>query len=79
VTGIQRIAKGRQTQARDVHCLVAVIRLPHVQSDLLITLSTPTSSAAGSQAGTFNPAGTALLFRNVLETLSIKDYSLFGA
>jgi hypothetical protein len=71
---MQKIFKGRQSQVKDVHCLVALVRLPQVQSDLLVSLTTPCSSSSVDDT-----SGTLQLFQDMLKTLVIKDYSLFGA
>ncbi|PNH08418.1 putative ran guanine nucleotide release factor [Tetrabaena socialis] len=70
------LVRGRQTvrrgqEANDTIMLLAVLRLPRLASDLLITLSTP---AAAQQAGEESEE----VVRLVLRTLRVLEYGLFG-
>lgn len=87
VHGRQRIGKGRQDAAscgNTVDLLLAVVRLPHVASDLLVTLNTPvhidpaSASAADAGAGHKDAAHSGQLLRRVLHSFRIDDWGLFG-
>ena len=65
--------------------IMAVIRLQSVASEVLITLNTPMHVSERSAAAEATGAGpkaehlaAPVLFRQVLATFKIKDYSLFG-
>lgn len=65
--------------------LLGVIRLPQHGSDLVISLNTPgfisAASAAAEHAGAgakSGPSQALPLFRRVLASIRIVDYSLFG-
>ena len=69
-----------------VQVLLAVVRLPAHGSDLLVTLNTPSfisaASAAAEEAGAGpKSAHTAApaLFADILRTLKILDWGLFGS
>lgn len=57
---------------RTVHIRLCVLRLPEQTTDLLITLSTPIE-----EMDNVNPP-SAELFRHIISTLRIRDWSLFG-
>ncbi len=87
LTGTQIVSKGRQSQDKANHISVtlAVLRLPTVRSDVLITLNSPvvistTSQAAESAGAGFKQrhlyAGT--LMRQILGSLTVVDWGLFG-
>ena len=80
-------SKGRQSAdaSNAVHVLLAVIRLPRVQSELLLTLNTPMfisgASAAAAQAGSGQKQlhlQAPQLMQQVLQSLRIVDWGLFG-
>jgi hypothetical protein len=69
-----------------VQVLLLVVRLPDQGSDLLISMNTPSfinpASSAAEHAGSgAKPAYLAApgLFKQIIATLRIVDYSLFGA
>ncbi|KAG2445043.1 hypothetical protein HYH02_008911 [Chlamydomonas schloesseri] len=85
------LVRGRQTvrrgqQAADTCVLLAVLRLPHVGSDLLITLSTPSApppAAAGEAAAAAAAAGLGEaeqqeLMVGMLRSLRVHSWELFG-
>lgn len=87
VVGAMKASKGRQgpEAANQVAVCQGVLRLPHVHSLVLITLCTPTHISANSSAA----EDTALrdtslverapgLFKDVFESFSVHDWSLFG-
>lgn len=87
VTGQQVVAKGRQQQeaANDVEVLLAVVRLPQVQSDVLISFNAPRyiseHSASAQQAGAGWQSGASharALFLDILKTFRVLDWGLFG-
>ena len=65
---------------------MAIIRLQHVASEVLVTLNTlvhvseRSAAAAAVQPGpkAADHRAAAALFRQALSSLKIKDYSLFG-
>jgi hypothetical protein len=60
---------------------LCVIRLPSVQSELLVTLSTPCDEDESSLMSSSLSASLLLstdIFREVLSTLQVRDWSLFG-
>jgi hypothetical protein len=77
--GMQRMAKGRDRdvdgnprphqQVVDAQIELCVVRMPQVQTDLLLTLSRTKSSS---------DAQLSEEFRRVLSTLKIHDWGLFG-
>ncbi|KAI8590988.1 hypothetical protein BDZ88DRAFT_412998 [Geranomyces variabilis] len=89
VTGRQSIAKFNE-QSADAHNVVliclAVVRLPDVATDLLLSLNCPTVLAPLSSSAAAVPrpaAGDELeakeIFARMLHSLRILDWSLFGA
>jgi Ran-interacting Mog1 protein len=93
-TGYQKVAMGREfdmagnRRHQEVHWIrieICVIRLPHVGTDLLVTLSTP-SNASLHQSNTIAATNGDVdicdeptdLFRQIMSTLRIRDWSLFG-
>lgn len=80
--GRQKVALGREVdvvgnpriqEVRVVDVELCVIRLPAVQSDVLITLSTP--SQLHPQDNSSAPSN---VFRDALASFQIRDWSLFG-
>ncbi|KAK9814741.1 hypothetical protein WJX72_010720 [[Myrmecia] bisecta] len=85
--GAQAVSKGRQGQEalNQVQICQACIRLPSVDSDLLITLNTPMHISEHSAAAEHAGAGAKdahvtapQLLQDMLLTLEIKDWGLFG-
>ncbi len=77
-TGYRCLVVGQQTLRRGggpttVDVLMAVLRLPRVNSDLVVTLTTPHAVPAAAAA-----ANTEQLMREVLVSLKVLDWSLFG-
>lgn len=88
LVGQQVVSKGRQGSSalNKIQVALCVVRLPQQVTDLLITLNTPIfiseHSAAAEHAGAgFKGAHLTapLLFRQMLKTFKIVDWSLFGA
>eukprot|EP00877_Chromochloris_zofingiensis_P006208 jgi/Chrzof1/1840/Cz10g23090.t1_PPD8[v5.2] len=87
VRGTQDVSKSREGPAavNRVQLLVALIRLPDYESDIIITLNTPVfisqySSSAqltGSGAQAWHEDAPAL-FQAILKTFKINDYDVFG-
>ena len=80
-------SKGRQANeaANIVQVLLEVIRLPHVGSDVVITLNTPMVVSERSAAAQDTGAGPKTLhhaapelFRRMTASFAIHDWSLFG-
>ena len=68
-----------------VQVMLAIIRLRHVASEVLVTLNTPvhvserSAAAAAVQPGPkADHRAASALFRQALASLKIKDYGLFG-
>lgn len=87
VTGHFAASKGRQGQdaLNKVHVMMLIVRLPHVATDVLLTMNTPmyihAASAAAAQAGsgykdTYLTAPA--LFGQIVRSLKIVDWKLFG-
>lgn len=82
------VVRGRQTmrrgqQAADTCVLLAVLRLPHVSSDLLITLSTPSApqtpvAGAVVSAPALGEGEQQELMAAVLRSLRVQSWELFG-
>ncbi|KAG2496033.1 hypothetical protein HYH03_005955 [Edaphochlamys debaryana] len=70
VSGSMTVRRGQDTQ--DTAVLLAVLRMPHVASDLLLTLSTPAAAPAPAQAEAEGVMSAAL------RSLEIRDWGLFG-
>ncbi|GAB4820979.1 hypothetical protein N2152v2_008025 [Parachlorella kessleri] len=87
VVGQQAVAKGRQGMhaLNKIQVILCNIRIPQYRSDLLITLNTPIYISEHSAAAEHAGAGykgahltSPMLFRQMLESLQITDWSLFG-
>lgn len=77
-SGYRCLVAGQQTLRRGggpttVDVLMAVLRLPRVNSDLAVTLTTPHAVPAAAAA-----ANAEQLMREVLRSLKVLDWSLFG-
>lgn len=81
--GFQRVKMGRSVdvggyprsqEERHVRLELGLVRLPSVQTDLLLTLSTPCAPNPKESASPEQSAD----FRTILTTLQIRDWSLFG-
>mmetsp|Transcript_3372 Transcript_3372/g.5540 ORF Transcript_3372/g.5540 Transcript_3372/m.5540 type:complete len:210 (+) Transcript_3372:56-685(+) len=84
--GMQRVAKGRDVDMAgnprilpiiNVQIELAVLRLPQVQTDLLITVSR--TIKAGDATTTQQQPQLSEEFQRILATFEIRDWSLFGA
>lgn len=82
--GVQVIAKSRDSQkmANRVQVSIVVVRLPSVESELLVTLNTPLeggSSNSQTSAATMENARQApQLFRRIASTIKINNWDLFN-
>ena len=90
--GRQLVAKGRDTDiagnprqlvAHWVRIDLCAIRLPSVDTDILVTLTTPTTPTTGEPQSSSSSSSAPLerlddLFANVLRSVRIIDWSLFG-
>lgn len=68
------IPRQGRSEAKEVHICLAVVRLPEVTSELILTFNCPAEVV--SSAPNHSPMG---LLRGVLRTLEIRDWSLFGS
>eukprot|EP01105_Mastigella_eilhardi_P004796 TRINITY_DN1646_c0_g1_i2.p1 TRINITY_DN1646_c0_g1~~TRINITY_DN1646_c0_g1_i2.p1 ORF type:complete len:200 (-),score=72.04 TRINITY_DN1646_c0_g1_i2:118-717(-) len=80
--GVQRVTKFKEHAANKVAVKVCVLRLPRVQTDLVVSLNTPLEIAADSSSSSHGtrltpPAEAAAFFDSLLASLNILDYSLF--
>ena len=82
-----KAAKGQQgaDEANTVQALMALLRFPHVASDVLVTLSTPLHisgrSAAAEHAGSGHKTahhGAPHLFEAMLASFRVHSWGLFG-
>ena len=83
--GFQKVAMGsdtdiwgnpRQQEIRLIRVELCVLRLPSVQTDILVTLSSPSEpNPQDSTVASLQPTDT---FQRVLSTFLIRDWSLFG-
>lgn len=87
IEGQMRASKGRQAEhaANQVHVMICVLRLPHVTSDIVISLSTAVSVSEHSAAAADAGAGSRTdhlrapgLFESMIQTFAINDWGLFG-
>lgn len=86
--GYQTVAKARQTAdtSNYVQIILGVVRLPQVQTDIVISLNTPAyineKSASAEHAGSGAKSAylrAPELFRRMLQSFRILDMSLFGS
>jgi hypothetical protein len=86
VSGTFRASKGRDAAelANNVLLLLAVLRFPQHEADLLVSVNAPVCVAGGSSAGLQGgeqPAaqGQAVgVMQGVLRSLKVEDWGLFG-
>jgi hypothetical protein len=90
--GHQRVRMGRDfdisgnrrldQEEKFIRVDLCVIRLPSVSTDLLVTVSTPTANDPPNENSNVQqqqqPVATSEVFREVLSTLEIRDWGLFG-
>ena len=77
---ISKFKEGREA-ANLVHVLLAVIRLPSVETDITLTLYTPIKVSERSSSKvdrTISKEESVAIFKQVLSSFEIRDYSLFG-
>lgn len=88
-SGFQRVTMGRATNVAEnarlpqemhhVSIQLAVFRLPQHATDLLVTLSTPSAAIGDDDHGdNCELQRQAELFRKIISSLQIRDWSLFG-
>lgn len=85
VVGDQRVAKFKEGESAKnvVRVYVGNVRLPSVTTDVVVSISVPLLiNPASSSAGSFQFADSAevgaAIFKQVVTTLSVHDWSLFG-
>eukprot|EP00029_Vermamoeba_vermiformis_P005785 TRINITY_DN2102_c0_g1_i1.p1 TRINITY_DN2102_c0_g1~~TRINITY_DN2102_c0_g1_i1.p1 ORF type:complete len:193 (-),score=62.05 TRINITY_DN2102_c0_g1_i1:164-742(-) len=85
--GRQQVAKFNESAANIVNLYLAVIRMPAIQTDLLVTFNEPAAlNPASSSSRHIDPnsanqsfAGESLqLFQNLIRTLEVRDTSIFA-
>ncbi len=88
--GLQRVSKYREgaQQANDVRVYVAVLRLPEVTSDIVVSFNSPvhinnaSASAEAVNQNTLrdycNEPHTTALFEGFIASLQVLDFGLFG-
>ncbi|CAB9500127.1 Ran guanine nucleotide release factor [Seminavis robusta] len=62
----------RQQESQSIRVELCVLRLPSVETDLLITLSTPTPNTATEEQNEFSP-----IFQQIVSSFQIRDWTLF--
>jgi len=82
ISFIQRISKFREAAQNDVLIIVGVVRIPSVNSDILISLSTPiridaSSSSAKSTTKLVSQEEAANTLSTVLQSFIVRRWSLF--
>jgi hypothetical protein len=78
------VSKYKEEARNIINIYLGLIRLPHVGTDILITLNNPVviqpTSAVSEAANAQRPADEAMqLFRTILHSFNIIDWSLFAA
>ncbi|KAL7541538.1 hypothetical protein ACHAWF_006966 [Thalassiosira exigua] len=74
--GSQMVSKGKASLSKDQHWVdvdVCVLRLEHVETDVLITLSVPRK-----EEGKFGEGETSSVFEEILTSFDVRNWSLFG-
>ena len=84
INGVQRVAKFKEQSRNTLAVHLAVLRLPHVDSDIVIHFNQPLSLAAGSSSSAVAvPSGSlevgAAAFTAMLRSLRIHDWGLFSS
>jgi hypothetical protein len=85
IRGIQHVAKFKESERNAVAVHLAVLRIPSVDSDIVIHLNQPLAISDQSSSATVahaTPAGTPeqgiALFRAILASLKVRDWALFA-
>lgn len=86
LSGVQRIAKFKELERNEVAIHLAVIRIPSVDSDIVVHLNQPLNISSKSSSTTVahahvegsNEEGRAL-FREILRSLGVKRWGLFDS
>ena len=85
--GSQNVVQGKEftgtgvVASKRINIEMCILRMRHVETDLLITLSTPNDSSVvtnGVESGADNQVKVGEVFRQVMSTFGINDWSLFG-
>lgn len=79
LAGVQSVAKFRQSQSSSVLIVMGVIRIPDVQTDIVVTHNhplVPEEELLLNQHGKMVGMGSAIVTQ-VLKTLEVRDWSLF--
>lgn len=84
VRGTQWIAKFRERDANEVDVFLAVLRMPDVGTDVVVSLCSPisiapTSSSATTTTSRVSESVLATDFGTLLSTLKVNDWKLFDA
>jgi hypothetical protein len=72
---------GRGHRMDESYCVdieMCVLRFKSMETDLLITLTTPMSSGQVEEAGSGELCNSVSTFRQILKSFNIKDWNLFG-
>ena len=80
--GEQYVAKYNEEAENQINIFVGVVRVPKYETDILLTLNDPVvinplSSSASSTAEGENVNNSTQLFKQVFESLNVKDWSIF--
>lgn len=84
LSGVQRVAKFKESERNELAVHLAVVRIPSVDSDIVVHMNQPINISAKSSSTTVahaTAAGTKeegmALFRLILRSLKVKDWGLF--
>ena len=86
--GIQRIAKFNEAATNDIRVFVCCYRLRNVSSDVVVSFNSPVQISGNSSSakdldraeavGLNDDAVSSALFQNLINSLNVVDYGLFG-
>lgn len=86
IRGIQHVAKFKESERNAVAVYLAVLRIPSVDSDIVVHMNQPLTISEGSSSATVAravPTGTPeqglSLFRSILESIKVRDWALFAS
>jgi hypothetical protein len=85
IRGIQHVAKFKESERNAVAVHLAVLRIPSVDSDIVVHLNQPLAISQGSSSSTIahaTPSGTPeqgmALFKSILASIKVLDWDLFA-
>ena len=69
---------GASNAAHKVFVCLAVLRLPHVHSEVLMTLHAPMDADSQPEVPEAHEQSALLAFKNLASSIHINDWTLFG-